>query len=79
MAAILKNKMPLKGGNFFLLLISTISMGQHNNYYAIVYLLSFQSQDPSPPLNIFYDYYVHLGMYRHTPFTLFRLTFQMNN
>ena len=28
------------------LLISTISMGQHNNYYAKVYVLPFQSQDP---------------------------------
>ena len=25
-------------------------MGQHNNYYAKVYFLPFQSQDPSPPL-----------------------------
>ena len=25
-------------------------MGQHNNYYAKVYFLLFQSQDPSPPL-----------------------------
>ena len=32
------------------LLISTISMGQHNNYYAKVCFLPFQSQDPSPPL-----------------------------
>ena len=26
-------------------------MGQHNNYYAKVCFLPFQSQDPSPPLN----------------------------
>ena len=26
-------------------------MGQHKNYYAKVYFLPFQSQDPSPPLN----------------------------
>ena len=32
------------------LLISTISMGQHNNYFAKVCFLPFQSQDPSPPL-----------------------------
>ena len=25
-------------------------MGQHNNYYAKVCFLPFQSQDPSPPL-----------------------------
>ena len=33
------------------LLISTISMGQHNNYYAKVCFLPFQSPDPSPPLS----------------------------
>ena len=30
------------------LLISTISMGQHNNYYAKVCFLPFQSQDLNP-------------------------------
>ena len=28
-------------------------MGQHNNYYAKVCFLPFQSQDPSPPLKHF--------------------------
>ena len=51
MAAILKNKMAVKRKKKNFLLISTISMGQHNNYYAKVCFLPFQSQDPSPPLS----------------------------
>ena len=52
MAAILKNKMAVKRRKKIFLLISTISMGQHNHYYAKVYFLPFQSLDPSPPLII---------------------------
>ena len=51
MAAILKNKMAVKRKKKIFLLISTISMGQHNNYYAKVCFLPFQSPDPSPPLS----------------------------
>ena len=50
MAAILKNKMAIKRKKKIFLLISTIAMGQHNNYYAKVCFLPVQSQDPSPPL-----------------------------
>ena len=50
MAAILKNKMAVNRKKKKILQISTRSMGTHNNYYAKVYFLPFQSQDPSPPL-----------------------------
>ena len=40
-------------------------MGQHNNYYAKVYILLFHSQEPSPPLTkmfefIFFKYKCHI-------------------
>ena len=52
------------------LLISTISMGQHNNYYAKVCFLPFQSQDPSPPLTL----YDPGGGFKSPPLRFFALT-----
>ena len=64
MAAILKNKMAVKRKKKNFLLISTISMGQHNNYYAKVCFLPFQSQDPSPPLS--QKVYIKIGTIKQT-------------
>ena len=58
--------------NFFLL-ISTISMGQHNNYYAKVYFLPFQSQDPSPPLKyIVNSYFLYNNIFTLEPLFMIR-------